>query len=408
MKDTFKAVPVTDRVWWVGAVDWDVRNFHGYQTSRGTSYNAFLITGEKVVLIDTVKAPFADEMFARIASVVDPERIEIIVSNHSEPDHSGALPRTIEAVRPKRILASANGVKALDQHFGIGERIEAVGDGESLSVGDVKLSFAETRMCHWPDSMVSYLHEDNLLFSQDAFGMHLASGERFADEIDQHVLDDEAAKYYANILLPLGGFVKKALHKLSALGLPLEIVAPDHGPIWRKERDILGILASYGRWSEGEKTNKAVIVYDTMWQSTVLMARAIGEGLTAGGTTARLMGMNACHRSDVAAELLDAGALLVGSPTLNNTIFPTVADVMCYLKGLRPENLLAAAFGSYGWSGEAPKQLHAILADDMKAEMVDEPLRVRYIPDEAALDRCRRLGEKVSQSLSVKLADTNK
>lgn len=398
MTDAFKAVQVTDRVWWVGAIDWDVRNFHGYLTSRGTTYNAFLVLAETTALIDTVKAPFRDEMLARIASVIEPQRIETIVSNHSEMDHSGCLPAAIKAIRPRQVFASANGAEALARHFHDID-VTAVGDGQQLSLGNATLTFAETKMCHWPDSMVSYLHEDALLFSQDAFGMHLASSERYADELDGALVAGEAAKYYANILLPLSGAVKKALAKLAALKLPLAIVAPDHGPMYRGEQAIAGILDSYRRWAGQQRTNKAVVLYDTMWNSTARMARAVGEGLAAGGASAKLLSANVCHRSDVATELLDAGALVVGSPTINNMIFPTLGDVLTYVQGLRPVGLVGATFGSYGWSGQAPQQLHRMLAD-MKVEMIREPLRVKYVPDDAALAECRRLGQAVAERLA--------
>lgn len=393
-----QAVKVTDNVYWVGAVDWDVRDFHGYLVSRGTTYNAFLVLGEKITLIDTVRAPFFDEMIARIASLLDPARIDYIVSNHSEMDHSGCLPRTIAAVGPDKVFASKLGCKALAGHFHMDRDIIPVADGESLDLGGLRLSFAETRMCHWPDSMVTYLHEDQLLFSQDAFGMHLASGERFADELEASLLAREAAKYFANILMPLATFVAKTLKKVGGLGLPLSIVAPDHGPIWRRKDQIQGIIADYARWADQPAANKAVLVYDTMWGSTAAMARAIGEGLAAGGAKAKLMSMSACHRSDVATELLDAGALLVGSPTINNNVFPTIADVMTYLKGLKPRNLVAAAFGSYGWSGEAPRHLHAML-EEMGLSLLADPLRGCYVPDEAALTESRKLGEAVAKQL---------
>lgn len=406
MGEAFKAAKVADNVYWVGAIDWDVRNFHGYLTSRGSTYNAFLILADKITLIDTVKAPFFDEMMSRIASVVEPDRIDYIVSNHSEMDHSGCLPQAIAAVRPEKVFASKMGQKALAGHFHMDHQITAVGDGEVLDLGNMKLSFIETRMCHWPDSMVTYLHDRELLFSQDAFGMHLASCERFADELGREVLDYETAKYYANILMPLSKFIRKTLDKMSALGVPLSIVAPDHGPIWRTKEDIDRIVGSYARWAAQKPTNKAVVVYDTMWQSTARMARAIGEGLAVarpsspklGGAKVRLMSMDACHRSDVVTELLDAGGLVVGSPTINNNIFPTIADVMTYIKGLKPQNLVAAAFGSYGWSGEAPKHLAEML-NEMHLAVVAEPLRIKYVPDEAGLLACRRLGEDLAARL---------
>jgi len=398
MDQAFTAASVSDGVYWVGAIDWDVRNFHGYLTGRGTTYNAFLIMADKITLVDTVKAPFFDEMMARISSVVDPTRIDYVISNHSEMDHSGCLPQTIAAAGPEKIFASRMGVRALGEHFHMDHEITVVGDGGSLDLGGMKLSFVETPMCHWPDSMVTYLHERELLFSQDAFGMHLASCERFADELDGAVLDHEAAKYFANILLHLSKFIEKALGKISALNLPLGIVAPDHGPIRRTREDVARIISSYARWARQEPTDKAVVIYDTMWGSTAKMARAIGGGLAAGGAAVRLISMGASHRSDAATELLDAGALVVGSPTMNNNVFPTVADAMTYIKGLKPQNLVGAAFGSHGWSGEAPRHLHAMLAE-MGVETVADPLRVNHVPDGAALLECRRLGEAVAERL---------
>jgi len=410
MSNPFEAVRVTDHVYWVGAIDWAIRDFHGYSTRRGTTYNAYLILADKITLIDTVKEPFKDEMLARIASVVEPEKIDYVISNHAEMDHSGCLPAVIDLVRPKKVFASKMGVKALGEHFhpsrasgpdDSGHDVVAVADGQKIDLGGMSFSFVETRMCHWPDSMVTYLHEDQVLFSQDGFGMHLATTERFDDEIDDWLLAREAAKYYANILLPLSGFIRKALDKVSSLNLPLAMVAPDHGPIWRK--DTAKILGLYARWAEQKPTNKAVVVYDTMWQSTAAMARAIGDGLAAGGASVRLLPLDGNHRSDVATHLLDAGALVVGSPTLNNCLFPTVADCLTYLKGLRRKNLIGAAFGSHGWSGEGARQVHAML-EEMDVAVAAEPLAVRYVPDADALARCRRLGLDLAGKLRQHVA----
>jgi len=396
MADAFTAVAVTDRVYWVGAIDWAIRNFHGYATSRGTTYNAFLVLAEKVTLIDTVKAPFEDELMARIASVIDPRRIDYVVSNHAEMDHSGCVPRVAAAVGAEKVFASKQGASALAAHFHGGVDVVEVADGEELDLGDERLSFFETKMCHWPDSMVSYLHGEELLFSQDAFGMHLAGTERFDDELPDWLVTQELRKYYANILMPLNKPVARAMEKLSGAGRTFRIVAPDHGPVWRK--GFARVLDLYGRWSRSERTNRAVLVYDTMWQSTAAMARAIADGLAAAGTPAKLMPLSASHRSDVATEVLEAGALLVGSPTINNTMFPTVADVLCYLKGLRPKGLIGAAFGSYGWSGESIKQVAAAL-DDMGVEQVAEPLKARYVPADDDLAACRRLGTQIAAIL---------
>jgi flavorubredoxin len=396
MRGPFKAVQVNDHVSWVGAIDWGIRNFHGYATTRGTTYNAYLILADKITLVDTVKAPFREEMLARIASVIDPSNIDYIISNHAEMDHSGCLPQVIAAVRPEKVFASVMGAKALGEHFHLDRGIVALKDGESLSLGNLNLTFLETRMLHWPDSMITYLAEDEFLFSQDAFGMHLASGERFADQIENWILDHEAAKYYANILLPFSPLVAKLLERVDQLGLVIKTIAPDHGPIWRKETNWMPEL--YARWAAQRPTRKAVVVYDTMWQSTALMARAIVEGLVAGGAIAKLMPLESCHRSEVVTEVLDAGALLVGSPTINNNMFPTVADLLTYLKGLKPQNLIGAAFGSYGWSGEAAGQVREIL-EAMKVSLVEEDLKVKYVPDEEALVRCIALGSSIAKKL---------
>jgi len=403
MAESLRAVRVTDRVYWVGARDWEVREFHGYRTSRGTTYNAFLVLADKVTLVDTVKKPFRREMMARVASVVDPKRIDYIISNHSEMDHSGSLPETIAAVKPEKVFASANGVRALEAHFHLGGGIEAVQNGSPLSLGNMNVTFIETKMLHWPDSMVSYLAEEKILFSQDAFGQHLASETLWADEVPQEILYEEAAKYYANILLPFSPLVAKTVPALKAMNLALEVLAPDHGPLYRKR---LGwILDLYGRWAEQKPTRKAVVVFDTMWESDALMADAVAEGLAAGGARpVKVLPLRSSHRSDVAAEILEAGALVVGSPTINNTLFPTVADVLCYLEGLKPKNLVGAAFGSYGWSGEGVGKLEEGL-QRMGVRLAAEGVKVRYVPDAEALAACRTLGETVARKLVEAVGD---
>ncbi|MCL6466275.1 MAG: flavodoxin domain-containing protein [candidate division WOR-3 bacterium] len=391
-----RAVQISDRVYWVGAIDWAVRDFHGYSTNRGTTYNAYLIIADKVTLIDTVKAPFKDELLSRISSVISPEKIDYIVSNHAEMDHSGALPAIIEAVKPNKVFASVMGVKALKEHFHFEQELIPVKDGDSLSLGSLTLNFLETRMLHWPDSMVSYLVEERLLFSQDGFGMHWATGARFADELNYETLRYEGAKYYANILLPYSTLVLKLIERLRQLQLPIDIIAPDHGPIWRK--DPMQVVYWYQEWAEQRPKRKAVVVYDTMWGSTDILARVIADALAEKGIETKVMRLRANDRSDVMTEILDAGAIVFGSPTLNNNIFPTVADVLTYIKGLKPKNKLGAIFGSYGWSGEAV----SILADELKemgVELVAEPLRVKYVPDKEALGKARELGYTVAERL---------
>ena len=398
MNNTFKAVQVTEDVWWVGAIDWNIRDFHGYRTGRGSTYNAYLVLADKITLIDTVKAPFREEMMERIASVVDPGKIEYIVSNHSEMDHSGSLPQVIAAVNPKKVFASVVGAKTLAELFPNPGEITPVKDGETFSLGNRTLTFLETRMLHWPDSMFTYLNEEQLLFSQDAFGMHYASLERFADGCDPAVLAYEAATYYANILLPYSPQVLKLIEKVKSAKLSFKIIAPDHGPIWRKETD--AIIGRYAEWAAQKPEGRAVVVYATMWHSTERMARAISEGLAAGGLRVKVMSMDEVHRSDVMYELLCAGAVAVGSPTLNNHMLPNMADILTYMRGLKPRNMIAAAFGSYGWSGEAVREIEEVLTE-MKLEKTGEGIRVKNVPDAEALSRCYDLGKDMAgQALS--------
>ena len=390
-----RAVKISDNVYWVGAIDWDIRNFHGYSTDRGTTYNAYLIMAEKITLVDTVKAPFREELLARIGSVIEPEKIDYIISNHSEMDHSGCLPAMIDLVKPEEVFASKKGVEALEAHFGL-KGITAVDDGGEIDLGNMKVTCLETRLLHWPDSMVSYLAEDKVLFSQDGFGMHLASNERFDDELDDYVLYHEASKYFANILLLYSHIAGKVIKRIEDSGLEIETIAPDHGPVWRAK--IPWIIDLYKKWSARELKKKAIIVYDSMWDSTRMMARAIEDGLTEGGVHVKVLNATATGRADVVTELIDAGALIVGSPTLNNHIFPSVADVLTYIKGLKPKGLVGASFGSYGWSGESVRVLNEWL-EDMNVELVGEGVRVNYVPKAGDLERCRQLGLDVAKKI---------
>lgn len=396
----YRATQISEHVWWVGAVDWNMRDFHGYSTNRGTTYNAYLVMGEKITLIDTVKSPFCGELLGRVASVVDPAEISYVVSNHAEMDHSGSLATVLEAVKPEKLFASQLGAKALVEHFNLPLPVTPVKDGETLGLGNLQLTFAETRMVHWPDSMVSWLPGDDVLFSQDGFGMHLASSERFVDQIDPSVAEYEGGRYFANILLPFAPLVGKVIGRLPALGIAPKIIAPDHGPIWRQ--DLGRILGLYASWTLQKKRRKALVVYDTMWHSTSLMAHAIADGLEAGGVSVKLMSLKANHRSDILHEVLDAGALLVGSPTLNNNVYPTLADFLTYLKGLKPQNLIGAAFGSYGWSGEAVGQVKEYL-EAMKVELVHEGLRQKFVPDANCLGECAALGKTTAEKLIARV-----
>jgi flavorubredoxin len=405
MKEAFKATKINDHVYWVGAIDWEIRDFHGYDTPRGSTYNAYLILDDKITLIDTAKAHFRDEILGRIASVIDPEDISYVISDHSEMDHTGCLSEVVKAVKPEKVFASRVGVKTLAAQFHMDYEIEPLKEGDTLSLGNLNLSFIETKMLHWPDSMMTYLNEDKLLFSQDAFGMHLASGERFADEIDDDILEYEGEKYYANIILPYSSIVLKLLDKLKEMELEIDVIAPDHGPIWRQ--DISRMPEFYAKWATQKPTRKAVIVYETMWESTTLMAHSIGEGLTAGGVDVKLMPLKGSQRSEVVTEVLSAGALLVGSSTLNNNMLPPVADVLTYLKGLKPINLIGAAFGSYGWTGEAVGQINDILSA-MKVELIGDGIKARYVPEDDVLKQCYELGSQIAAELNKRCDDEGK
>ncbi len=391
-----KAIKISNNVYWVGAVDWNIRDFHGYQTKRGSTYNAYLVLAEQATLIDTVKAPFKNEMLSRINSVIDPREIEIIVSNHAEMDHTGCLPEIIREVAPKAVYASAMGAKVLKEIYNLPQDVLPVKDEDSLSLGNLNLTFLETRMLHWPDSMFTYLEDDQLLFSQDAFGMHYASSERFDGNLSPSVLEYEASTYYANILLPYSALVSKLIQRVATTGLSIKVIAPDHGPIWKKNPQ--WIVEKYKTWSAQVPTSKAVIVYGSMWQSTEKMARAIAEGLACHGIDVKFMCMDACHRSDVMHELLDAAAVVIGSSTLNNNMLPQIADVTTYMKGLKPRNLLGFAFGSYGWSGEAAVQIDAVMKE-MGVEMTGEALRTKNVPNEAILKECYERGENLAEKI---------
>jgi flavorubredoxin len=396
------AIKISENIYWVGAIDWELRNFHGYATSQGSTYNAFLIMGEKPILIDAVKEAFCDEMLARIASVIEPQKIKYIISNHAEMDHSGSLPRVINLINPEKVFATKVGAQALQDHFHLQYNFTEVQDGEELSLGNITLKFFETKMLHWPESMFTFCVNDGVLFSQDGFAAHYATSELFAENNNFCLLSREAAKYFANILLPYSSFVTKAVTRLQDLKLNLKMIAPDHGPLWREPEQIDWIIKHWYQWSLQEHRAKAVIIFDTMWKSTAKMASAIADGLTANSIEAKVINLSVNSRSDVITEILDAGALLVGSPTLNQQIFPSVADNLCYIKGLKPKNLVGQVFGSYGWADAATKILTAEL-QSLGVELVGEPVQSRYVPTAATLEKCHNLGAQIASALKNKI-----
>lgn len=390
---------IKPNVFWVGAIDWNVRDFHGYSTPAGTTYNAYLVKDEKTALFDTVKKEFFGELVHHLRRLTDPEKIDYLVVNHVELDHSGSLPQVIDLVKPEKIFCSPMGMKAIQAHFHPTDwPLVEVKSGDTLSLGKKTVHFLETKMLHWPDSMFSYIPEDKLLISSDAFGEHWATSRRFDDEVDNHVLMRHAAKYYANILMIFSPQVQKLLAKVAEMNLDIDMIAPDHGIVWRK--DPAKIIEAYGRWSRHENRAKAVIVYDTMWKSTEKMARAVYSGLVEKGVDTLLLNAHVNHRSDIITEILDARAVVFGSPTLNNGILPRMADILTYLKGLRPKDKFAASFGSFGWSGEAVKHLNGFI-EAMGLELVDPGVKVKNVPDHEALKLCvdlgRRIGDRVME-----------
>lgn len=395
-----QAVKISDKVYWVGAIDWNIRDFHGYSTKRGTTYNAFLVMSDKPTLIDTVKKEFYPEMMARIQSVIDPKKIEIIISNHSEMDHSGALPQAVAAIQPKEVYCSDMGLKDLTAQLYPQFDMKIVKTGDRIDVGGDTISFVEARMLHWPDSMFSYLEKENVLFTNDVFGMHYATSKLFDDENEERLWLYEAEKYYANIVLPYSDIVLRFLDTVKKMGLSPTIIAPDHGFVWRK--DPSKIVNLYAKWAAQAPKNKAIVVYDTMWGSTQKMAEYVTEGLRLGGTEVKQMSMHSCHRSDVVAELLDSSGLVIGSPVLNSGIFPAMADVLCYLKGLKKKNLVGGAFGSYGWNPAPIKTLSEAL-QEMKVEEVSPAVSAKFVPDAAVLEACKQLGLSVSRKIAEKL-----
>jgi len=382
----------------VGVRDWNVRDFHGYSTDLGTTYNAFLVLDEKIALIDSVKKEFADQLIDNITRIVDPRKIDVVISNHTEFDHSGSLARVMHRVgEDKPLYCSKMGAKNLARHFPQKWNYQAVGSGDELKLGKRTLAFLETRMIHWPDSMFSYLKEDGILFSSDGFGQHYAGPESFDDEIGDRIMV-HARKYFANILLLYATHIEKLIRQVAEMKLDLRMICPDHGVIWR--RDPGRIVQAYLDWCRQEAGKKAVVIYDTMWHSTEKMAEAINAGIMAEGVPSKPMNLRSWHRSEVMTEVFDARAVVVGSPTLNNGLFPTVADFLCYMKGLKPKNKIGAAFGSYGWSGEAVKLVENELTD-MKIELIQPGLRTQFVPEKPILDLCHEFGRKIGQAVAA-------
>lgn len=385
------AIEISPKVWWVGGIDWNERLFHGYTTEAGITYNAYMIMDEKITLIDTCKATFSNELVQRISQVVDPSKIDVVITNHVEMDHSGSLP-VIHKIAPNaQIYASAGaGVNEVKAHFGI--EATPVKSGDTLNIGERTLTFVTTPMVHWPDNMVTYSDVDQILFSNDAFGQHYATTKRFDDENDLCEIMKQAKKYYANIVWPYGMQAHKALEAVK--GLELKMIAPSHGCIWRSHID--KILEKYEAWTTYQTEEKAVVVFDSMWHSTEMMAREICDSFIAEGISAKLIDVKASHISDIMTDLCDARYVAVGSPTLNSNMLPTVASFLTYMRGLSPKNdqRIGLAFGSYGWAPLGPKQVYEEL-EKAKFNLPVPVVTQQWIPSEENLAELQATVKKI-------------
>ncbi len=370
-----EAFKIKENIYWVGAIDWNLRDFHGYSTDLGGTYNAYLIIDEKITLIDNVYAPFADEMISRIKSVIDPSKIEIIISNHSEPDHSGSIHDILKYAPNAKIYASGPaGVRSM---IGTYHDLEVIGvkTDEILNIGKRDLQFIQTPLVHWPDNMVTYSAYDKILFSNDMLGQHIASFERYDEEFDLQRLMNELKKYYANIVLPYGVQTQKALKAVKKLDIKL--IAPSHGIIWKKHID--AALDLYEKMSTYHKENKAVVIYDSMWGSTEKMALEVADSFEKKGIKTVLRHIRISHASDMIVDIMDAKYLAVGSPTLNNGMMPSMASFLCYMKGLNPGKLNFFVFGSFGWGGQGTADADQDL-EDMGFTRMMKPVRIQYAP----------------------------
>ncbi len=394
-----KAIEIKPNIYWVGAVDWTVRDFHGYVTPRGTTYNNYLITDEQITLIDTVKQDFSQVTIDNIRSLVDPSRIVNVVINHIEPDHSSSIEKIMALAPDANIYITDKGKKGLDRHFNTSKwEFKIIKTGDILNIGKYNLLFLETPMLHWPDSMMTYVKEAKLLISQDAFGQHIATSARFDDEFiecaSRAELKDAVIDYYANILMPFGQLIKTKIAEIKKLDLEIDMIAPDHGVIWRKNPG--DILQRYLDMANGKASLSITVIYDTMWHSTELMILPIMQGIKDEGVGCKVIKLRATPMSVAIKEFWKSRGCLVGSPTLNNLLFPTVAEFLTHLRGLRPKNRIIGAFGSYGWGGGAVKEAYEEFKK-MKLEPFEPGLQVMYKPSLEDETRCYEFGREFAK-----------
>lgn len=389
---------VKNNVYWVGKVDWELQKFHGdeYSTHKGSTYNSYLIQEEKTVLIDTVWAPFAEEFVDNLAKEIDLNSIDYIIVNHGEVDHSGALPKLMERIPDKPIYCTANAVKSLKGQYHKDWNFNVVKTGDKIDIGNGKeLIFVEMSMLHWPDSMATYMTQDNILFSNDAFGQHLATEKLFNDQVDQCDLFNESIKYYANILNPFNPLLKRKLDEVIALNLPIEIIATSHGVIWRDNP--MQIVENYAKWCKDYQENQITIIYDTMWNGTKLLAEKIAEGIRLADpeVLVKVKNITKSDENDLITEVFKSKTVVIGSPTISNSISHKVAGFIHLMKELKFKNKKAAAFGCYGWSGESVKVINELMANaGFKVE--SEGYLNQWNPDDESQKKAVDFGKQIA------------
>ncbi|MBN2655042.1 MAG: FprA family A-type flavoprotein [Nitrospirae bacterium] len=394
------AIEIKKDIYWVGAIDWAVRDFHGYETPRGTTYNNYLIMDKDITLVDSVKHDFSEVTIRNISSITDPAKIKNIVINHIENDHATGLAEIMALCPKATIYITEKGKKGLDRFFKTSSwDIKIVKTGDTINIGSKTLMFLETPMLHWPDSMMTYVKEDKLLISQDAFGQHIASAVRFDKDFivseSLTMLDDSVIDYYANILMPFGQLIKNKIAEIQKLGLEIDMIAPDHGIIWT---DPSKIIQMYLDMANGKARLCVPIIYDTMWHSTEEMIPHIIQGLADAEVDSKVIKLRATPYSIALKEFWKNRGAIIGTPTLNNLMYPTVAQFLHMLKGMRPKDRIMAAFGSCGWAGGAVKGAYAEFAN-MKLEAFEPGLEVIYKPSDDDLKKCREFGRQFGEKV---------
>jgi flavorubredoxin len=391
---------INNKVTWVGKIDWSLEKFHGeeYSTHKGSSYNSYLIRDEKTVLIDTVWKPFEKEYVDNLKKEIDLNKIDYIIANHSEIDHSGSLPALMKEIPNTPIYCTKNAKRILKAHYHEDWNFIEVKTGDTLDIGENKLIFVEAPMLHWPDSMFTYLTGENILFSNDAFGQHYASELMFNDKVDQGELYQEAIKYYANILTPFSPLVIKKIQEVLSFNLPVDMICPGHGIMWRDNP--VQIITKYLEWASNYQENQITIIYDTMWDGTRRMAESIAEGIKKDNKdiSIKIFNSSKYDKNDIISEVFKSKSILVGSSTINNGILSSSASILELIKGLKFKNKKAAAFGSYGWSGESVK----IITEELtKAgfEMINNGIKELWNPDDDAIERCIGFGREINKSI---------